>query len=267
MRLRHFLPLLLWLPLLQLLSATRHVLAAPAPDLNGIAYEQRPGSQLPGQAVFQDDTGRIVQQADLFHGKPLIIALGYFHCPNLCSIVRADLLKALGASGLVAGSGYSLILLSIDPSETSTDAAAAKADDLQRYPAPGAAQYWHFLTGTQDAVQAMADALGFHNRIDPERKTFAHPVGVVFATPAGLVSSYLLGVGYQPADVRLAVTRATSGGISPAVSPVLLLCFDYDPATGRYTLTILKLLRLAAAITAIALAIKLLFAFLHERRA
>ena len=112
---------------------------------------------------------------------------------------------------MTAGRDYSLVALSIDPSETSADAAAAKADDLQRYPAPGAAQNWHFLTGTADAVQAVADAVGFHDRFDPELKQFAHPVGIVFATPAGIVSSYLLGVGYQPADVRLGVTRAAIG--------------------------------------------------------
>jgi len=58
----------------------------------------------------------------------------------------------------------------------------------------------HFRTF--DAVQAVANAVGFHERFDPELKQFAHPVGIVFATPAGLVSSYLLGVGYQPADWR-----------------------------------------------------------------
>ena len=104
---------------------------------------------------------------------------------------------------MTAGRDYSLVALSIDPAETSADAAAAKADDLQRYPAPGAVQNWHFLTGTADAVQAVADAVGFHDRFDPELKQFVHPAGIVFATPAGVVSSYLLGVGYQPGDVRL----------------------------------------------------------------
>jgi protein SCO1/2 len=264
MRLRPF--LLLLLPLL-LPAAPRLLVAGPAPDLTGIAYEQRPGSQLPGQAMFEDDTGRIVRLGDLFDGKPLVLALGYFHCPNLCSVVRESLFDSLGKSGLVGGHDYSLIILSIDPSETSTEAAAAKAEDLQRYPEPGAAQNWHFLTGTADTVNAVADAAGFHARFDPERKTFAHPAGVIFATPAGLVSSYLLGVGYQPVDVRQAVTRAASGGIAPAASPVLLLCFDYDPATGRYTLAIMKLLRLAAAITVAAIAGSILLARFRERRA
>jgi protein SCO1 len=266
MRLCRLLPLLLLLSPLQQIAAVRHALAA-GPDLTGIAYEQKPGSQLPGEDMFRDDTGRVVRLASLFDGKPLVLALGYFRCRNLCSVVRANLIEALGASALVAGRDYSLAVLSIDPSETSADAAAAKARDLERYPAPSAAPNWHFLTGTVDAIQALADAIGFHERADPARKTFAHPAGVVFVTPAGLVSSYLLGVGYQSADVRLAVTRAHLGSIAPQTSPVLLLCFDYDPATGRYTVAIMKLLRFIAAITVIAVAGTILCARLRERGA
>jgi protein SCO1/2 len=253
------------LPLL-LLVALPLVVAASAPDISGLAYEQRPGTQLPREDMFRDDTGRMVRLDDLFDATPLVLVLGYFHCPNLCSVVRADLFEALRASGMMAGRDYAVVALSIDPLETSADAAAAKGDDLQRHSGWGAAQNWHYLTGTFDAVQAVAKAVGFHQRFDPERKQFAHPVGIVFATPAGLVSSYLLGVGYLPADVRRGVTQAAGGRIAAVASPVLLLCYDYNPATGRYTLAIMKLLRLAAAITAAALAGALFLALRREKR-
>jgi protein SCO1 len=256
--------LLLFL-LVSLLAASQLARAAPAPDLAGIAYEQKPGSQLPGLVTFQDDKGRMVQLADLFDGKPLIMVLGYFHCPNLCSVVRANLIAALGGSGLVAGRDYSFAVISIDPSEQSADAAAAKAADLQRYPEPGAAQFWHFLTGEADAIKSVSDAVGFRSRSNPQRNNFIHPAGVIFATPDARVSSYLLGVGYEPADVRLAVARAKSGTISLPASPILLLCFDYDSSTGRYTLAVMKLLRLAAAITVVALAGGIILARFRER--
>ncbi|MGH6838326.1 MAG: SCO family protein [Methylocella sp.] len=220
---------------------------------------------LPLQDVFREDTGRTVRLADVFEGRPLILALGYFRCPNLCSVVRADLFHALLASGMIAGRDYTLTLLSIDPAETSATAASVKVEELQRYPAPGAARNWHFLTGTADAVQAVADSIGFRDRFDPELKQFMHPVGIVFATPSGIVSSYLLGVGYAPADVRLGVTRAESGTIAAAALPVLLLCYNYDATTGRYTLAIMKLLRLAAAITVLAVGGTLFLAFRREK--
>lgn len=253
------------LRVLLLLLLVAQPFAVAAQGLSAIAYEQRPGTQLPRQNMFRDDTSRTVRLSDLFDGRPMILALGYFHCPNLCSVVRADLFDALRASGMTAGRDYSLVALSIDPSETSAAAAAAKADDLQRYPAAGAAQHWHFLTGTADAVQAVADAVGFHTRYNSAPKQFAHPVGIVFATPAGIVSSYLLGVAYRPADVRLAVMRAAVGGVAPTALPVLLLCYDFDATTGRYTFAIMKLLRLAAAVTLATVAGALILAFRREK--
>ena len=249
-----------------LLSTSGFANAAPVPDFSGFAYQQKPGSSLPLQEVFRDETGASVRLSDL-GGKPLILALVYFHCPNLCGIVRSDLFNALGETGMTAGRDYTLVALSIDPSETSADAMAAKADDLSRYPLSGAGRGWHFLTGPADAIQSVADTVGFRDRFDPELKQFLHPAGIVFVTPTGIVSSYLLGVGYRPADVRLAVTRADRGSVAAAALPILLLCYHFDPTTGRYTLAILKLLRLAAAITVVTVGGTLFLAFRRERRA
>ncbi|HZK91784.1 MAG TPA: SCO family protein [Stellaceae bacterium] len=250
--------------LLMVSSAFGH--AAPAPNLNAFTYRQKPGSQLPLTEILRDETGRSVQLSELLDGKPLILALVYFHCPNLCGIVRADLFNALAETGMAAGRDYTLVALSIDPSETDADATAAKAEDLSRYSLPGAEQGWHFLTGPANAVRAVADAVGFRDRFDPELKQFIHPAGIVFATPKGIVSSYLLGVGYRPTDIRLAVTRADRGTVAAASLPILLLCYHYDPATGRYTLAIIKLLRLAAGITVVTVGGTLFLAFRRERR-
>jgi protein SCO1 len=209
--------------ILLLLLASGFANAAPAPDFSDFSYQQKLGSALPLHEMFRDETGGSVRLANL-GGKPLILALGYFHCPNLCGIVRSDLFNALGETGMTAGRDYTLVALSIDPSETSADAKAAKAEDLSSYPLPGAGQGWHFLTGRADAIQSVAHAVGFRDHFDPALKQFLHPAGIVFVTPTGIVSSYLLGVGYQPADVRLAVTRADRGTIAAAALPILLLC-------------------------------------------
>ena len=257
MRLRLLILLLLFLP-----GVAR---AAPVSDYSNFAYQQKLGNKLPMQAVFRDETGRPVRLAELFGGKPVILALVYFHCPNICGIVRADLFFALSRTGMIAGRDYTLIALSIDPSETSAEAAAAKAEDMARYPAPEATRGWHFLTGSAKPVKAVADAVGFHDQFDPKLKQFIHPAGILFTTPAGIVSSYLLGVGYRPQDVRLAVTRAERGGVARAALPVLLLCFHYDATTGKYTLAILKLLRLAAVITVVTVGGTLYLAFRRDR--
>jgi len=256
------------------LALAMPAIASP-PKLEGIAYTQRTGNTLPRTATLLDEHGAAVTLSDISRGKPLVLVLGYFHCPNLCGIVRADLFHALQKSDLVGGRDYQLVSLSIDPAETPRDAATAKAQDIVRFPAPGAEGGWHFLTGQPAAVQMIADAVGFGNRPDPrqsvppaginQRNQFLHPTGVVFVTPSGVISSYLLGVGYQPADVRLAVTRAERGTIQAAALPILLLCYDYDESTGHYTLAIMKLLRLAAVLTVLTLGTTLLLAFRRGR--
>ena len=104
---------------------------------------------------------------------------------------------------------------------------------------------WHYLTGGADAVRAIEQAVGFRARFDPALRQFLHPAGLVILTSRGVVSSYLLGVGYRPGDLRAAVTRAGEGGVAKAALPVLLLCFHFDPTTGRYTLAVTRLLQLA----------------------
>jgi protein SCO1/2 len=231
--------------LLLLLVLARPAWAA-APDIAGIGFHPHPGAALPLDATFTDEAGRAVRLRDILHGRPVLLALGYYHCPNLCGVVRADLFAALAESGLHAGADYSVVALSIDPAETASDAAAAKAGDLARYATPGAASAWHFLTGPSDAVQRV---IGYTSRWDDQLKQFLHPVGVVVATPAGIVSSYVLGVGYTPGDLRAAVRAADLARVVQPLSPILLLCFHFDPTTGRYSLAILRVLKLAGVLT------------------
>ncbi len=257
---------LLPLALALTLMLTGPAIASP-PTLAGIAYTQRTGNILPRQADLLDEHGAAVNLGAVAHGKPLILVLGYFHCPNLCGVVRADLFHALQKSDLVGGRDYQLVSLSIDPAETSQDAATAKAHDIASFPAPGAAEGWHFLTGRAAMVQTIADAVGFGDRSDPQRKQFLHPTGIVFVTPSGVISSYLLGVGYSPSDVRLGITRAARGTVQAAALPILLLCYDYDESTGHYSLAIMKLVRLAAVLTVLALGVTLFLAFRRDRSA
>lgn len=241
---------LLFLSLLTAASLTQSpAWSAGLPDPTSLAYRQQLGARLPMQQIFHDADGRPVRLGGLPHGLTTILVLAYFRCPNLCGIVRADLFHALGAAELEGGRDYELVVLSIDPSETSADAASAKTRDLSAFALPGAAKSWHYLTGSAKDVQAVADAVGFRDQLDQDTKQFIHPAGIVFVTPSGNVSSYLLGVGYTPVDVRSAVERADAGAIAAVASPVLLLCFHFDPVSGRYTLDIIKLFRLAGLLS------------------
>ena len=174
--------------------------------------------------------------------------------------MRGDLVSALGASRLVGGRDYRLVVLSIDPAETAKDAARAKAGDLAQSPGTDGRD-WHYLAGDAASV---ARRVGFPYRYDEQLLQFAHPAGVVVLTADGSVSGHLEGVGYSGKTLRAAVEQAAAGYVADAPSPVLLLCFHYDAATGRYTLAIEKLLRLLAG--AAILGIAGLLAMLHRRR-
>jgi protein SCO1/2 len=241
-------------------------LSHAAPDLSGFAYRQHPGSQVPLQALLRTDTGTSVRLGDLLGKRPAILVLGYFHCPNLCGVLRDDVFNALSGSGLQAPGDYTLLAVSIDPSETTADAAQAKRADLARNPLPGGEQSWHYLTGTADQVQAIEDAVGFPARFDPQLKQFLHPAGLVVLTRHGRVSGYLLGIGFKPGDLRAAVVRARDGGVAKAALPVLLLCFHFDPSTGRYTLAIFKVLQLGGALTLLTVGGCIALALWRERR-
>jgi protein SCO1/2 len=249
--------------MIRLLALFMLICAAPvcaATGLGGFAYDQRVGAHLPLAAPFRDATGRAVTLQEALAHRPTILVLGYFHCPNLCGLVRDDLMQAL--SRLDAPSRYSLVVLSIDPSETPADARSAQQQDADRL---ASVADGHYLTGSAQAVRAVTDAVGLGDRFDAADKQFLHPAGIVFLTGSGTVSCYLLGLGYQPSDVGLGLSRAAKGLTARAL-PILLLCFHYDAATGRYTLAIVRILQLAAVITILTVGGTVALALRRERR-
>lgn len=230
--------------------------ARPAPE--DFAWQPHPGGAVPLDLRFTATDGRNVSLRSLT-GVPIVLALGYFHCPTLCGPVRDDVIGALAGSGLTSGQDYRLVVLSIDPAETQKDAAEAEAIDLKQPGADG--RGWDYLAGDAAPIAA---AVGFPFRWDPDILQFAHPAGVVVLTPTGRIASYLEGVGYSGAALRAAVTQAGIEQVAAAPSPILLLCFHYDAATGIYTLEIYKVLRVMAVMTLVGIGGLLLL--LHRKR-
>ncbi|WP_419729165.1 SCO family protein [Lichenicola sp.] len=240
------------------------VVGGAGPDLEGIGYTQRLGMQVPATLPLLDEAGHATRFANLVDHKPTLLMLGYFACPALCGVVRDDAFQALLDSGLRLPRDYSLVFVSIDPAERARDAAAAKAADLARYPLPNAGSGWHFATADAASIERIEQAVGYHSRYDVSLKQFLHPAGLVVLTPDAIVSGYLLGVGYQPGAVVAALAQARSGTIGQRAPSILLLCFHYDPSTGRYSLAILKVLRLMGGLTLVL--VLALLVLLHRRR-
>jgi protein SCO1 len=222
--------------------------------LSKATFVQKLDQQIPLDLLFTDSSGRAVRLGDYFGSRPIILTLGYFNCPNLCDLVRQGLFRSLQQISFSAGKEFDVIAVSIDPKETPALSAPEKAEFAVVYARPGGADGLHFLTGAQDSIQRLADAVGFEYAYDPAIQQFAHPSGIIILTPEGKVSRYFYGVEFLPQDVRLGLLDASESRIGSLIDQVVLRCYHYDPSTGKYGLAILSVLRAAGIVTVLALA-------------
>ncbi len=241
--------------------------STPSADLlRDVGIEQHLDAELPLDAVFRDETGHEVKLGDYFGDQPVVVALVYYRCPMLCTQVLNGFLKSSQAVPLEIGRDYQVVTVSFDPRETPELAAEKKASYVRAYRRDSAAQGWHFLTGNRKSIDRLTEAVGFNYRFDPKSDQFAHASGIVLATPDGRLSRYFYGIEYSPDDLRLGLVEASTGRIGLLVDQVLLLCFHYDPLTGKYGLVIADALRMAGVLTVILLGSFLIVMYRRERR-
>lgn len=222
--------------------------ATPDP-LHDVSFDQRLDAQVPLDLTFVDEQGRSVQLGDYFGKQPVILQMSYYQCPMLCSLVRQGMVDALKDVTLDAGKDFQVVNVSIDPLETPMMAANVKAATLSKYGRDGAADGMHFLTGTQDSIDRLADAVGFHYVYDETINQYAHAAGLVVLTPKGKVARYFFGVQFNPSDLRLGLVESSENTIGSPTDQLLLLCYHYDPKTGTYTGLVMTIVRAAGILT------------------
>ncbi|MGA7380555.1 MAG: SCO family protein [Terriglobales bacterium] len=232
---------------------TQGIMSPPAnmrpPGLKNVGIEQHLNDQIPPDLTFRDETGRAVQLRDYFGKKPLILNLVYYQCPMLCGEVLSGLESALRVLKFDVGKEFDVLTVSFDPKETPEMATAKKAEFLKRYGRAGAADGWHFLTGSQSSITALTKAAGFDYEYDPKTGQFAHATAIMVFTPEGRIAQYYYGVEFAPKDLRLGLVQASQGKIGSIVDEVLLYCYHYNPDTGKYGAIISRILKIAAGAT------------------
>lgn len=226
----------------------------PPPLLEGVRIDQRLNDKVPPDAFFRDETGRDVKLADYFGKKPVVLALVYFRCPKLCTLVLNGLAEAMKPMTLELGRDFEVVTISFDPADTPETAADKKKNYLALYGRPEAASGWHFLTGTEEQIRRVTQAVGYHYRYDPVSRQFVHPAGLAILTPEGRIARYLFGIEYQPRDLRLALVEASRRQIGTPADVVLLYCFHYDATTGKYNANVMALVRLVGGLSVAVLA-------------
>ena len=240
--------------------------ASAMPELlQDVGLDQRLNTQLPLNLAFKDEQGRTVRLGDYFGRRPVILVLAYYECPMLCTQVLNGLASAIGVLKFSVGQEYEIVTVSFDPRDTPQKARAKKATYIERYNRPGAAAGWHFLTGSSREISALTRAVGFRYAYNASADQFAHASGIMVATPEGRLSHYFYGIEYWPRDLRLALIEAADRKIGSPVDSVVLYCFHYDPASGKYSLAVMTLVRTAGVLTLVVGVAAIVWMRRHER--
>ncbi len=221
--------------------------------LQGVQVSQHLNQQLPLDATFVDDAGKTIKLGDYFGQKPAIITMVYYNCPMLCSEELDGLTGALEMVKLTPGKDFSVIVISIDPTETPVLAAKKKAFYLKRYGRPETADGWHFLTGKTPDIDAVTKAVGFgYVRVpgpDGTLSQFAHASSIELATTSGKLAQYYLGVEYSPKDILLGLIEASGNKIGSPVANILTYCYHYDPQTNKHSLIVARVVQVGGMLT------------------
>jgi len=220
--------------------------------LSDVRIEQKLDHQLPLDLVFRDESGQSVKLGQYFGKKPVLLAFVYYDCPMLCTQVLNGMVTSFRVLPFKVGNEFDVVTVSFDPRETSTLAAAKKKVYLNYLPETmraGANNGWHFLTGDQENITQLTDAAGFHYRWDEDTKQFAHASAVMLTTPQGKLSRYFYGIEYAPRDLRLGLIESSANKIGSPVDQLLLYCYHYDPATGKYGAAVMRVMRVGGVLT------------------
>jgi protein SCO1 len=234
--------------------------------LKTVRLDQKVGAQIPLETPFVDEHGKDVHLGDYFTDRPVALVMIQLRCTMLCTEEMQVLMNSLRAMKFTPGKEFNLLIVSIDPREKPEISGAQQETYVTSLGRPEAAQGWHFLTGSKQSIDKLAEAVGYHYVYDKTTDQYAHPDGVMIATPTGKLSRYFVRLSYPPRDLRLAMVEASHGKIGSVLDAVALLCFHYNPATGKYGLALLGVLRMAGVATIAAIALGLLVLRLREPR-
>jgi protein SCO1/2 len=227
--------------------------------LEGVGITEHLDAQLPLDVTFKDEAGYDVVLGQYFNNeKPIIITLNYYRCPMLCSLTLNGLTAGLEEMDWTLGDEFEVITLSINPDEKPPLAKKNKEGYLGHYSREGAEKGWHFLTGEQENITKLADALGFGYVFDPNTGEFHHTASIIFVTPDGRISKYMNDVQFKGQDLRFALIEASEGRIGTFLDTLLLFnCFQYDPDSNSYSPAAWKLMRTGGVLMLVVLGIGL----------
>lgn len=237
------------------------------PSLKKINVEEHLGDTLPLDLAFVNEAGETVQLGDYYtDGKPVILILGYYECPKLCNLVFNGMSDVITKLDWELGNQYRIVTVSIDPEETPELAEAKKSNYWQTLGTDADPVAWTFLTGSQEQITALAEAVGFEYYYDDSRDEYAHAAVITITSPKGMISRYLYGIAFKSNDVKFSLMDAADGAVGTPVEKLLLYCFHYDPDAGSYVVFATNVMKLGGVVVVLFVGIFIGVYWLRERR-
>ncbi len=229
----------------------------------GIGIEERLAQTVPLDLIFRDEEGRLVSIGQLIN-TPIILALVYYSCPDVCSFLLSNLAGVINKVSAEPGKEYRIIAISFDETETPELAFEKKGLYLKMIERPFPEDAWRFLTGDYENIHRLTESVGF--RFRREGKVFQHPVSLVILSSEGKITRYIYGIDFLPFDLKMALLESSEGRIGPTINKVLRFCFSYDPKGRRYVFNTLKVTGVVTLVFAFAFILFLVFKGRKRRR-
>jgi protein SCO1 len=213
-----------------------------------VGIDEKPGKPVAMDTILKDENGNEVTLRRLVD-KPTILIFNYFRCPNVCPVLINNVVEVVNQIQLEPGKDFRIVAVSFDPTDTPELARQKKANYLNQMRRRFSPDTWHFLTGTAENTRTVADSAGFRYRLFGDM--YIHPGAIIVLTPKGIISRYLYGASFLPADVEMAVQEAAGGQVRPTISKALAFCYAYDPEGRRYVFSVTRVLGAATLVFAV----------------
>ncbi|MEE6249281.1 MAG: SCO family protein [Bdellovibrionota bacterium] len=234
---------------------------------DGVGIDEKLGDKIDLNLKFKNEQGEEISLGSYFQsGKPVMLALVYFNCPSLCNFQLNGIVETLKKLEWTTGNEFEFVIASIEPTETPDLAKSKKESYMTVYDRKEGAKGWHFLTGSQESITALADQVGFRYKWVESRNEYAHTAATYVLTPEGKISRYLYGIGFTPKTLRLSLVEASNNKIGNAVDRFLLYCFRYDPEKRGYAFYAFNIMRAGAAVSVVALLAFLVPFWIRQRK-
>lgn len=234
--------------------------------LDEIGVDEKLGDAIPLDLHFINSEGDSVRIGDLIEkGKPVLLNPLYYECPILCGLVLDAVFEIVDELAWTPGTDYTIISFSIDPKEKTDLAAETKEQYLSDLNRSGAEDGWHFLTGSEESIKQLTEAVGFGYKYDHDTEQYVHQASIMLLSPEGVVVRYLYGTQFSEFNLRNALYEAAEGTIGSAVDKVILYCFTYDPASKSYVPVAINIMKIGGLATVIILGIFLGVFWKRER--